>query len=151
MQNFGKLLERATRIAFPCHGQSRYSNVHVLMFSWACEDWRLPVNSEIAGLRDVLENVYHYKVGEFKIPDQKSHKKVSAKIDEFIDINDDNPMDLKIVYYAGHARLSKAKDVVWARYVAAFTSRKASCLIKSQTLTLSKLLGHRRQMRHATP
>ena len=75
------------------------------------------MTSEITGLRQVLENIYHYKVEEFKIPDQKSHNKVTTKIVDFIDVNDDDPAQLKIVYYAGHARLSKSKDVVWARYV----------------------------------
>jgi hypothetical protein len=129
MQNFGKLLERAARIAFPCQNRSRYSNVHVLMFSWATEDWRLPVNSEIAGLGEVLENIYHYKVEEFKIPDQRSHNKVTAKIIDFIEKNDDDPAELKIVYYAGHARLSKSKDVVWARHVSSPCLAVALCLV----------------------
>ncbi|RDW56663.1 hypothetical protein BP6252_14049 [Coleophoma cylindrospora] len=39
---------------------------------------------------------------------------VSAKINAFVSINDDSTEDLKIVYYAGHSKLSKMKDVVWA-------------------------------------
>jgi hypothetical protein len=115
MRTFGSELQKAARIAFPCGNRSRYSGVYVLMFSWESEDWRLPVSEEIAALRKVFEEIYHYKVEEFKIPDHRSHNKVSAKINDFIGINDDQADDLKIVYYAGHAKLSKTKEVVWAR------------------------------------
>ena len=62
--------------------------------------------------------MYHYDVEVFKIPDKRSHSMVSAKINEFVSINDDSEEDLKIVYYAGHSKLSKTKDIVWTSYVA---------------------------------
>lgn len=37
---------------------------------------------------------------------------VSAKINEFVSINNNSKEDLKIVYYAGHSKLSKTKDIV---------------------------------------
>ncbi|CZR58808.1 uncharacterized protein PAC_08700 [Phialocephala subalpina] len=109
MKTFGNELQMAARIAFPCGNRSRYSDVYVLMFSWESEDWKLPVSEEIAALRKVFEEIYHYNVEEFKIPDHRSHNKAD---------------DLKIVYYAGHARLSKTKEVVWAR--ASETNEKCS-------------------------
>jgi hypothetical protein len=116
MANFGKQLQRAVKTAFPSPTQSRYENVYVLIFLWANGDPKLPVNLEISKLRSVLEGTYHFKVEEpFEIPDQRSHHKVSARINDFIGINDDSSDDLKIVYYAGHSRLSKTKEVVWAR------------------------------------
>lgn len=121
LQKFGKAFERAANIAFPSHNRSRYSNVYVLMFSWESEDQRLPVRTEIADLRKVFEDIYHYKVEEYKIPDQRSHNKVCAKINDFIEANNDDAADLKIVYYAGHAILSKTKEVVWTRQVKSTT------------------------------
>jgi hypothetical protein len=46
--------------------------------------------------------MYHFNVEVFEIPDKRSHSKVSAKINDFVSINDDSVEDLKIVYYAGH-------------------------------------------------
>lgn len=115
IENFGKQLQRAVKTAFPCPTRSRYENVYILMLSWANGDPKLPVNLEISKLRKVLEGAYHYKVEEFEIPRQRSHYKVSAKINDFIGINDDSSNDLKIVYYAGHSRRSETNQVVWAR------------------------------------
>ena len=118
MQIFGKNLQKAARCSFSNENRSRYSNVYVLMFMWESEDCKLPVSLEIAKLRQVLEDIYLYDVQVFKIPDKRSHSKVSAKINEFVSINDDSAEDLKIVYYAGHSKLSQSKDIVWARYAA---------------------------------
>jgi hypothetical protein len=116
MQDFGKDLQKAANCIFPNDHQSRYSNVYVLMFMWEIEDCELPVHFEVAKLRRVFEDMYHYNVEVFQIPENRSHSKVSAKINGFVSINDDSVEDLKIVYYAGHSKLSKTKDVVWARY-----------------------------------
>jgi hypothetical protein len=117
MQEFGKDLQKAARCIFPNVHQSRYSNAYVLMFMWEIEDENLPVRLEIDKLRYVFEEIYHYDVEVFRIPDKRSHSKVSAKINEFVSINDDSVEDLKIVFYAGHSKLSKTKDIVWTRYV----------------------------------
>lgn len=115
MQDFGTALQKAAKCIFPNEHQSRYSNVYVLMFMWESRDCNLPVHLEIVNLCRVLEDIYHYNVEVFEIPDKRSHSKVSAKINEFVSINDDSVEDLKVVYYAGHSKLSKIKDLVWTR------------------------------------
>jgi hypothetical protein len=115
MVNFGKQLQRAVKTAFPCATRSRYKNVYVLILSWATGDPKLPVKLEISKFRRVLEATYHYQVEEFEIPDQRPHNKVSARINNFIEINGDSSDDLKIVYYAGHSRRSETNQVVWVR------------------------------------
>ena len=91
--------------------------MYVLIVKWEEEDPSLPVSYEIEDLCRVFEGIYNYHIEIFDIPDKKSHARVSEKINAFIGINDDSKHDLKIVYYAGHSRLSKTKDLVWSRYV----------------------------------
>lgn len=117
LQNFAKDVERAAKSVYSADNRSRYTNVYVLILKWKTEDPKLPVSYEISELRQVLEQVYHYETEIFEIPDSRSHNKVNEKISAFIGINDDSKSDLKIVYYAGHSRLSDTKDLVWASYV----------------------------------
>jgi hypothetical protein len=120
MQEFAKDVQRAAESVYPNSNRSRYSNVYVLIFKWETEDPKLPVQCEIDELRRVLEEIYGYEIEIFEIPDHKSHAKVVEKITAFIAINDDSKNDLKIVYYAGHSRLSHTKDLVWSRCVVFF-------------------------------
>jgi hypothetical protein len=115
LDRFRQSLQHAANSAFPNNTQSRYANVYVLMIRWEEEDPNLPVSLELEDLRLVFEDIYHYEVEIFLIPRQRSHAKVSKRINDFIDINDDYKDDLKIVYYAGHSSLSKTKDLVWSR------------------------------------
>ncbi len=62
----------------------------------------------------MLENVYNYDVEEFRIPDSESHAEVSEKINSFVKVGGNSNNDLKIVYYAGHSRLSRTKELVWS-------------------------------------
>jgi hypothetical protein len=117
MQDFAKDLQRAAESVFPNENRSRYSNVYVLIFKWKTEDPNLPVWYEIDELCYVLDKIYGYEIEIFEIPDQKCHIKVVEKITSFISINDDSKNDLKIVYYAGHSRLSDTRDLVWSRCV----------------------------------
>jgi hypothetical protein len=88
--------------------------VYVLLICWETQDPKLPVECEIRGLRKVLENVYKYDVEEFRIPDSGSHAEVSEKINSFVKVGGNSNNDLKIVYYAGHSRLSRTKELVWS-------------------------------------
>ena len=81
---------------------------------WEMEDPKLPVVKEVQSLRQVLEEIYSYEVEEFRIPDSASHTAVSKKINAFVEINDDRINDLKIVYYAGHSRLARNKELIWS-------------------------------------
>ncbi|KAH9221906.1 hypothetical protein DL95DRAFT_191807 [Leptodontidium sp. 2 PMI_412] len=113
LENFGRALNKRAKLVYSSESRSRYSNVHVLVIKWEREDPNLPVPHEINDLCRVFEDVYHYKTEIFEIPDKKSHARVSAKINAFIDINDDSKDDLKIIYYAGHGKLTKTKDLIW--------------------------------------
>jgi hypothetical protein len=117
MQDFAKDVQRAAESVYPNQNQSRYFHVYVLIFKWKTEDPKLPVWHEIDELRRVLDEIYGYDIEIFEIPDQKSHAKVVEKMTAFIGINDDSKNDLKIVYYAGHSRLSDTRDLVWLRCV----------------------------------
>ncbi|TVY81197.1 hypothetical protein LSUE1_G005163 [Lachnellula suecica] len=120
MQDFGRNLQTAVKSIYPNRKRSRYTNVWVLILKWKTEDPDLPVTIEIEELCRVLGETYHYDIELFEIPDQKSHATVSKKINTFVDINGDSKSDLKIVYYAGHSRLSKTRDLIWSRQVLAF-------------------------------
>jgi hypothetical protein len=117
MQEFAKDVQRAAESIYPNQNRSRYANVYVLIFKWKTEDPKLPVWHEIEELCRVLDEIYGYEIEVFEIPDQKSHAKSVEKITAFIAINDDSKNDLKIVYYAGHSRLSNTRDLVWLRCV----------------------------------
>jgi hypothetical protein len=114
LEDFGKALENATKAVYPNGKASRYSRVYVLLIRWETQDPQLPVECEIHGLRNVLENVYNYDVEEFRIPDSESHAEVSEKINSFVKVGGNSSNDLKIVYYAGHSRLSRTKELVWS-------------------------------------
>jgi len=118
MQNFARDLQRAANSIYPNHRRSRYTEVYVLILKWKTEDPNLPVTIEIAELCKVLDEIYHYNIEIFEIPDQKSHATVSKKINAFVDINGDSKSDLKIVYYAG------AQQAI---------QDKRSCLVKVST------------------
>ena len=114
---FAVELQGAAKSLYLNGNRSRYSNVYVLILRWESEDPKLPVSCEIEELYKVLDETYHYDIEVFQIPDNRSHAKVSQKINTFIELNNDSNLDLKIVYYAGHSILSKTRDLIWSRYV----------------------------------
>jgi hypothetical protein len=115
LELFRQQLQRAANSVFPNNTQSRYKNVYVLMIRWEKEDPKLPVSLELNALQRIFEDTYCYEVEIFLIPDKRSHAKVSKKINDFVDINDDSKDDLKIIYYGGHSSLSKTKELVWSK------------------------------------
>lgn len=114
LEDFGRALETAAKAVYPNDQMSRYSRVYVLLICWETEDPKLPVVREIQSLRQVLADIYHYEVEEFCIPNSRSHAAVSEKINAFVNIDDDSSTDLKIVYYAGHSRLARNKELIWS-------------------------------------
>ena len=114
LKDFGEALESAARAVFPNDQGLKYSKVFVLLISWQMEDPKLPVSRELEALREVFEEIYHYDVEEFRIPDRGSHAAVSERINAFVNLNDDSSDDLKIVYYAGHSQLSRNKELIWS-------------------------------------
>ncbi|KAH8762783.1 hypothetical protein BGZ57DRAFT_828993, partial [Hyaloscypha finlandica] len=113
LQEFGESLQSAARALFPNETKSRYTSVTVLVLSWQDEDPNLPVSLEISRLVDVFRNIYHFGVDEWKIPNQNSHWAVNQKIMTFVAPGPNDREHLKIVYYAGHGRLTKTRLLEW--------------------------------------
>lgn len=114
LKQFGEGLQIAAKTVFPNDTTSRYTRTSVLMLSWQDEDPNLPVSIEISRLSDVFEHVYKFEVELWKIPTKHSHFELNQKIGAFVRPGDDDTQHLKIVYYAGHARLAKNRTLVWA-------------------------------------
>ncbi|KAH7304373.1 hypothetical protein BKA65DRAFT_579227, partial [Rhexocercosporidium sp. MPI-PUGE-AT-0058] len=111
LENFAKALSKTAAEVFPNDKKSRYSQVFVLLISWQTRDPNLPVEQEISALRKVLEDCYHYDVEEYQIPDINSHLEVSDNFNSFVKVGNNSSSHLKIVYYAGHSRLSRSKEL----------------------------------------
>src|SRR3569833_2594744 len=101
LPDFTKNLEDALRSVFPNRNRPRYKRVYVLLMRWEIPDPRLPVVIEMEELRKVFQEVYHFHVETYEIPEHQSHLKVNQKNNKFIMCNDDDDGDLKIFYYAG--------------------------------------------------
>jgi hypothetical protein len=124
---FGDDLHRAAKTLFPNDSTSRYTKTSILLLSWEDEDPKLPVSLEIAKLYVVLRKGYGFEVEVWKIPTNHSHFELNQKIGSFVKPEDDDRHHLKVVYYAGHARLAKNRTLVWTGY----NSNLFSSLLKS--------------------
>ncbi|KAH7364583.1 hypothetical protein BKA65DRAFT_491666 [Rhexocercosporidium sp. MPI-PUGE-AT-0058] len=116
LEDFGKSLQEAANAVFAGAGnrRSRYSNVSVILFSWEDEDPNLPVSLEIAALKHVFVNLYGYEAIEWQIPNLNSHTALNLRILQFLAEGDCK--NLKIIYYAGHGKLSSRGQAVWTSY-----------------------------------
>jgi hypothetical protein len=92
---------------------STYIETFVLLLSWEEQDLRLPVDLEIDRLSDMFDRVYHFKVERWKIPSEDPHQRLNKKIIEFVRFGNDRRECLKIVYYAGHGKLSRNRQPMW--------------------------------------
>lgn len=99
IKSVAKRLQAAVEEAWPTRGQSRYTEVHVLMISWEYDD--LNVSLEIAQLETIFMASYHYAVESWEIPHEKPATRLQVRLAEFL--KHDGPETLLIVYYAGHA------------------------------------------------
>lgn len=113
LENFGKGLQNAAHAVFSSERRSRYTQVSALLLSWEDEDPQLPVSLEINTLKDVLVNLYGFEVEEWKIPARDSHIGLNRKILQFLE--DSSTKHLKVVYYAGHGKLSNHGQAIWTR------------------------------------
>jgi hypothetical protein len=98
--------------SLPSRGDT-YVETFVLLLSWEDEDPRLPVRLEIDRLHDVFQRLYHFKVERWNIPSKDPHIQLNEKILSFVNLGDDREDCLKIVYYAGHGRLSTNRRSIW--------------------------------------
>ncbi|TVY83362.1 hypothetical protein LSUE1_G002842 [Lachnellula suecica] len=89
----------------------------VLILSWEVQDPRLLVDKEIDRLFDVFNRLYHFRVERWKIPSENAHLLLNKKIIDFVCLGDDSPNCLKIVYYAGHGKLSRNRQPVWVDHL----------------------------------
>ncbi|KAH7420146.1 hypothetical protein BKA64DRAFT_716496 [Cadophora sp. MPI-SDFR-AT-0126] len=112
-QKFSSDLQAAANAVFPNDTKSRYTKVSVLMLSWENEDPNLPVSQEIDKLYDVFRDLYRYETDRWTIPDENCHYKLTEKIMDYVKPAEDSKTHLKIVYYAGHARLTETRSLVW--------------------------------------
>jgi hypothetical protein len=112
-QSFGEGLQKAAEAIFPNDNRSRYTEVHVLLLSWEDEDPNLPVSIDISRLSDLFQTVYGFETSAWQIPAVQSHRETNRKIDQFL--GDDDPKHLKVVYYAGHGRLTSSGQLAWTR------------------------------------
>ena len=110
IQALGEILNSAAKAAFPNRGLSRYKEVHALLLSW--EDDTLGVNDEVTELGDVFRSMYHFEAEEWKIPGERSHNSLAAKIFEFL--NYESADNLLIVYYGGHGSMNDDRKCVWS-------------------------------------
>jgi hypothetical protein len=115
LEKFGQSLQAAAQAVFPNERRSRYTDVSVLMLSWEDEDPRLPVSEEIDKLKIIFRDVYHFDTEYWEIPSQRSHYKTNERVMDFVRLEDDSSTRLKIVYYAGHARLMETRALALTR------------------------------------
>lgn len=113
LKDIGSALQKAANAIFPGKQASRYSKVDVMLLSWEAEDPNLPVSVEINELEDVFTNIYRYDVEKWLIPSDNCHNLLQTKVLEFLGSND--PEHLKIVYYAGHGKLTNHGQPAWTR------------------------------------
>ncbi len=113
LQKFGEGLNAAAKAIFPRDGRPQYSNVYVLMLSFGDEG----TSSGILMLSGIFKEVYHFDVEVWTIPSEGSKAATNQKVSQFIGLGGDSHEDLKIVYYAGNARLIKNKELAWTRFV----------------------------------
>jgi len=112
---FAQDLQTALNGVWPTRNQGRYASVHVLLISW--EDDSLGVFSEMRRLGDVFSHLYRFDVEEFRIPRRIPGRATASRISSFL--GNEGRDNLFIVYYAGHARLSKQTNepAIWTASV----------------------------------
>jgi hypothetical protein len=115
LQDFGRGLQDAANAVFATDRRSRYTQVSALLLSWEDEDPQLPVSLEIRALKEVFVELYGFEVEEWLIPPVESHGELNMRVLNFL--KGSNSKHLKIVYYAGHGKLSNHGQSLWTRLV----------------------------------
>jgi hypothetical protein len=114
-KEWGDDLHEAAKAVFPNTAPARYRNVYVLMLKWEDEDPNLPVSREITRLFKVFQDLYRFQTEVWDIKEVACHAEVNQKILDFSRLGGDSKEDLKIVYYAGHGKLTKNRLLSWTR------------------------------------
>ncbi|TVY45494.1 hypothetical protein LSUB1_G000873 [Lachnellula subtilissima] len=128
LRDFGTSLQKAANAVFASDRRSRYTRVSALLLSWEDEDPRLPVSLEIRDLKHVFITLYGFEVQEWQIPAVDSHVELNMRVLQFL--KDGGSGHLKIVYYAGHGKLSNHGQAIW-------TSHRNECRERPPTVKWS--------------
>ena len=115
LSDFTNDLSLAVERTFPNKDRSRYTRVFVLLMRWEIGDPKLPVEIEMEQLREVFEDMFHFEVEIFKIPQAESHNKTNEKISDFVRYHGNSKNHLKIVYYAGHSTRDTYKNLIFCK------------------------------------
>lgn len=113
LKSLGKSLNKAASIIFPLKSASKYTSTHVLLLHWQDDD--LGVAQEAQALADVFTDCYNFDVSTQLIPSDSPSRWLSRKIVNFIEIDDDSPSTLKIVWYGGHSFISESNQCMWSK------------------------------------
>lgn len=95
-----------------------YSQVNVLLISWAENDLGGGVEEEIGDLRGVFEKDYNYSsVVTFPIPvDGSQQRRLNTEISSFVENRCRSCDSLVIIYYAGHCSANAQGQAEWAAF-----------------------------------
>ena len=89
-----------------------YKNVSVLLLSWAENDLT-NINKEIQDLTEVFDAQYGFETERWPIPSsRRPSNDLDSKLVEFRNTHE-NPSELMIVYYGGHAGFENEDEVIW--------------------------------------
>ncbi|RDW75191.1 hypothetical protein BP6252_06333 [Coleophoma cylindrospora] len=111
LQICGRQLQETALAVLPNDRRCRYTKQSALLLYWDDEDPQLPVSLEIGELRLVLAGLYGFEVEEWKIPSMNSHNELNLRVLNFL--SDDGPEHLKVIYYAGHGKLTNHGQAAW--------------------------------------
>jgi hypothetical protein len=94
--------------------QTKYSDVSVLLICWEWEKGS-QIEAELEMLRDVFEQRFSFSTRKCYIPNKNSLLSLIGEVVAFL--GEDDPEQLKIVYYGGHGELAKGHQSLWMRCV----------------------------------
>lgn len=80
---------------------SKYDSVNVLLVTWAADD--LDMKTEIIKLKRVFETQYNFKISRCILPNKNSADYLTTRLLELQRGEKENPKQLLILYYVGHA------------------------------------------------
>lgn len=100
------------------HGKTGYKHVGALFLTWKDDDLQCRAtevgalsiyegitgshSSQVDKLRELFEREFHFRTESYEIPSERWETALHKKLADFC-YEYDNPEDLAIIYYAGHA------------------------------------------------
>jgi hypothetical protein len=90
--------------------QTKYSEVSVLLICWE-EERGSSIETELVKLRNVFDQDFSFSTRAYYIPSKNSLLSLSGEVVAFL--GEDDPEQLKIIYYGGHGELAKGRQSLW--------------------------------------